>query len=462
MMQSDINLQWIKDKIVLGTLFPRHQRFSRNDSSNSNTSINSAPVSANSTPISTPIHRGTNNGSFRPSSAMNTRNGHYSNQNRAQARTPQLLSYSNRQNSFPGTKLKQFTNLNNDSQQTIHAVNNRLSAKSNSTITINGNIGANSRPSGSLRRRRFKQQYQARLDRRLSRQTSSGTSLSTSQEYSTSGSSIPANPIIDRLIDYIQNNYIKQMEQIPFDIDRKIRLTSFGNYQLDSSIFARKVRVELKMGKNNLYSSISNLLTVCLLFIILFFLDFSMQTNFSIQSIFDDNGNFFGNKMKNEASFRMDSGRIYGASNFERIGDSKLIKAQEELAQIILATNILFTDQLIDILFSAKFLKFLMRDKHLRIFIEKFIIYIELAIDQTMSAKVKVLRLVSIDGVECKTRGIPFPLNKTIDSFALKTIHTMAANSEQYMDQIQLILNQFCDNLVEHSLKSLNILDLFW
>lgn len=153
---------------------------------------------------------------------------------------------------------------------------------------------------------------------------------------------------------------------------------------------------------------------------------------------------------------------MHGASNFERIGDSKLIKSSEELTQIILASNIMFTDLLIEILFSAKFVRFLMRDKHLKIFIEKCILYVELAIDHTMLAKVKLLRLVSIDGIEARTSGIPFPLNKSFDSFALKTIHSMAANSEQYTNQIVLVVNQFCDNLIGNALKSLSIMDLFW
>lgn len=134
----------------------------------------------------------------------------------------------------------------------------------------------------------------------------------------------------------------------------------------------------------------------------------------------------------------------------------------DELTQIVLATNILFTDLVADIRFSTRLARFTMRNKMLRIIIEKCVFYLEISIDHTMSAKLKTLRLITIDGVETRTSGIAFPLNKSIDAFALKTIHTMAANSDQYMESIVTLVNQFCDNLFENAIKSLSITDLFW
>ncbi|OTF82268.1 hypothetical protein BLA29_004219 [Euroglyphus maynei] len=368
-----MNIQWVKDKITLNNIFNRNQRFQRNDSSNSNSSTNSAPVTATSTPIATPVHHqrmGSTVGRNQSSVSTVTYNKHQHQPN---------LANSNRQNSFPAPRPKKYSQTSGDHP--------KLAVKSNSANSIITNHGTSS---GSLRRRRFKQQYQARMnERRLSRQGSSGTSLSTSQEYSSTGTSITANPVVDRLLDYIRENYTNQMEPFPFEIGKKIRLTSF-------------------------------------------------------------------------ASFRMESGQLYGTSNFERIGDSKLIKSSDEITQIILASNILFSDILVEILFSAKIARFMMRDKNLRIFIEKCIFYVELAIDHTMSAKIKILRLVSMDGVEARTRGIPFPLNKSFDAYALKSIHTMAANSEQYTNQIVSTVNQFCDNLIENAIKSLSLMDLFW
>lgn len=163
------------------------------------------------------------------------------------------------------------------------------------------------------------------------------------------------------------------------------------------------------------------------------------------------------------ASFRMETGTISGIGNFERISDSKLIKSLDELTQIVLASHIVFTDLLADIRFSARIAKIPLHNKSLRIFLEKCIVYIEISIDHTMNARVKMLRLISMDGLECKSRGITFPLNKSIDSFASKTLHNMASHSDQYMEQcIVPIINRFCDNYFESALKSISFTDLFW
>lgn len=151
-----------------------------------------------------------------------------------------------------------------------------------------------------------------------------------------------------------------------------------------------------------------------------------------------------------------------GTTNFERIGDSRLIKSMEEMTQIVLASNILFSDLLAEIDFSTRFAKLTMHNKQLHVFVEKCILYVEISVDHTMSARLKVLRLVSVDGLDTKTRGIPFPLNKSIDRFALKTVHTMAANSERYTEAIVPQINQFCDQLFESALKSISIADLLW
>mgnify|MGYP005805080239 CR=1 FL=1 len=135
----------------------------------------------------------------------------------------------------------------------------------------------------------------------------------------------------------------------------------------------------------------------------------------------------------------------------------------EELTQIVLASHIVFTDLPADIRFSARIAKIPMHNKQLRIFLEKCIVYVEICVDATMSAKVKTLRLISMDGLECKTRGIPFPLNKSLDSFANKTIHNLAARSDEYVEQCVVpLINRFCDNYFENALKSMSITDLFW
>ena len=162
------------------------------------------------------------------------------------------------------------------------------------------------------------------------------------------------------------------------------------------------------------------------------------------------------------ASFRLETGSLSGVVNFERLGDCRLIKPLDERTQIVLSTNILFSDLVADIRFSTKLAKFTMHNKQLRIFAEKCIFYVEMSIDHTMSARLKTLRLITMDGVETRTRGIAFPLNKSIDSFALKTVHSMAANSDQYTDHIVTVVNQFCDNLFENAFKSLSITELFW
>lgn len=206
-----MNIQWVKDKITLGNIFNRHQRFQRNDSSNSNSSTNSAPVTATNTPIATPVHHQRMGSTINrnQSSVTNHKSQHQPN-----------LAYSNRQNSFPAPRPKKYSQTSGGHP--------KLAVKSNSASSITTNHGTSS---GSLRRRRFKQQYQSRMnERRLSTQGSSGTSISTSQEYSSTGTSITANPVVDRLLDYIRENYTKQMEPFPFEIGKKIRLTSFGKF----------------------------------------------------------------------------------------------------------------------------------------------------------------------------------------------------------------------------------------
>lgn len=220
---NDINFQWVKDKITLGNLFNRSQQFSRNDSSNSNSSSNSVPVTACITPISTPVHSGAKATGSTLSTGKTNKQQQQQQQQQSQGskRPASSIIYANRQNSFP--VFRQPTAQTSP----IGKIPLKLTAKSSSASSINGNTNTgNHHASGSLRRRRFKQQYQAR--RELSRQTSSGTSLSNSQEYSTSGAGFTANPIIDKLLDYVSDNYAKNMEPFSFQIGEKIRLTSFG------------------------------------------------------------------------------------------------------------------------------------------------------------------------------------------------------------------------------------------
>lgn len=151
-----------------------------------------------------------------------------------------------------------------------------------------------------------------------------------------------------------------------------------------------------------------------------------------------------------------------GTSNFERVGDSKLVKSLDELTSIILACHIVFSDLYACIHFSTKLAKIVMKNKELNIFLEKAIVYVEISVDHTMSAKLKSLRLVSIDGLECRSRGIAFPVNKSFDSFAAKTICSIAKNCDRSLEQLVPVINQFCDQYFESALKSLSITDLFW
>lgn len=276
--------------------------------------------------------------------------------------------------------------------------------------------------SSSLRRQRFRQQHQTKLrDARLAKQASSGTSLSTSQELSTSGgTSITANPLIDKLLDFIRENYGKSIDPIRWNIEKKIRLASFG-----------------KLCVHGFGSC-----CCCPEYLILVLI---ISLSFCLA-----------------ASFRFESGLLYGTSNFERIGDAKLIKPLDELTQIILAANIQFSDLLAQILFSTRFARFTMRNKQLRVFVEKCIVYVEISIDHTMSAKLKTLRLISMDGLETKTRGVAFPINKSFEAFASKTIYNIAKHSDQYIEQLVPLINRFCDNYFENALKSMSITDLFW
>lgn len=159
----------------------------------------------------------------------------------------------------------------------------------------------------------------------------------------------------------------------------------------------------------------------------------------------------------------MESGIISGVGNFERLSDSKLTKPLDELTQIVLSSHIVFSDLLAEFRFSARIAKIPLHGKTLRIFLEKAIVYVEISIDHTMTAKVRMLRLISMDGLECKTRGIAFPLNKSLDSFAAKTLHNAASRSDQYVEQcIVPLINRACDNCFESALKSMSITDLFW
>lgn len=177
-------IQWVKDRwAVTGGVLTRHTQFTRNDSSNSNSSngSNSAPpTNAPNTPIGTPVR------------------------------------------SFDFSHFKQ-SSIGSFGSKRVggHA---KLAQK-----TSTASLGAVPN-SGSLRRQRFKQNYQSRSERRMSRQASNGNSVS-SQELSTTGTSITTNPIIDKILDYVRDSYVKSIDPFQWNIDKKVRLTSFGKYR---------------------------------------------------------------------------------------------------------------------------------------------------------------------------------------------------------------------------------------
>lgn len=83
----------------------------------------------------------------------------------------------------------------------------------------------------SLRRQRFRQNHNSRFEsrRRLSKTSSTGTASYGSTEHSLAPStSLLANPIVDRLLDYVRDNYVNTMDPFNWEINRKFRLTSFG------------------------------------------------------------------------------------------------------------------------------------------------------------------------------------------------------------------------------------------
>lgn len=192
-------MQWVREHVINGGVFARsptlagHARFARHDSSNSNTSSNTNSYADNN---NNNIGHGSVFASSAGGSCHNIRYGR-----------------SDSANSTPVP-----------AHRPLHAKLSGKQSTQSATITLsNYNI------SSSLRRQRFKQQHQAKLrERRLSRQASSGTSGSTSQEWSTGGSCITANPVVDRLLDYLRDNCAKGIDPFCWDINKKVRLTSFG------------------------------------------------------------------------------------------------------------------------------------------------------------------------------------------------------------------------------------------
>lgn len=214
-------MQWVRDHVINGGVFGRsptlgaaHARFARHDSSNSNTSSNTNSYGENNNNNNNSHHQHNGIGSvFASPGGGSCHNIRYGRSDSANS-TP-----------VPG-------------HRPLHAKLSGKQSTQSATVTLsNYNI------SSSLRRQRFKQQHQAKLrERRLSRQASSGTSVSTSQEWSTSGSCITANPVVDKLLDYLRDNCAKSIDPFCWDINKKVRLTSFGKFPaLCSSIVDRSV-----------------------------------------------------------------------------------------------------------------------------------------------------------------------------------------------------------------------------
>ena len=221
-------MQWVKERLtyagthILGingvqTSSPVRRNFSRNDSSNSNTSGSQysgteyfpygnskstsprtppppkTPPPTCKTPNSTPLKANKESG------------GNYFNFNSPVARPPRLAHL-------------------------------KLTPKSSGTgslgtpSSVNGGgyTSTNTSTNSSLRRQKFRQQHHnPRTGRRLSKTSSTGTSCG-SQEQASAGTSLIANPIVDRLLEYIRANYVNVMDPFEWDIQKKFRLTSFG------------------------------------------------------------------------------------------------------------------------------------------------------------------------------------------------------------------------------------------
>ncbi len=162
------------------------------------------------------------------------------------------------------------------------------------------------------------------------------------------------------------------------------------------------------------------------------------------------------------ASFVITDGIIHGFTNFERIGDTIIIKTHDDL-KLTLCAHILVTDLVVDLIFSAYLTKISVRNKDLRIFLEKCVIYVELTLNlkRKNSTQVSKLKIVTIDGLESKTKGLMFPLNKSFDSVIRKVLHNLTANPHEYTEQLKLVINQYCDQYFDGVFKYTNFSDIF-
>jgi len=88
---------------------------------------------------------------------------------------------------------------------------------------------------------------------------------------------------------------------------------------------------------------------------------------------------------------------------------------------------------------------------------------VELTLNLKRKTKTHVssLKIVTIDGLESKTRGLMFPLNKSFDSVIRKVLHNLTVNSQEYTEQLKLIINQYCDQYFDGVFKYTNFSEFF-
>ncbi|XP_054152679.1 uncharacterized protein LOC128951457 [Oppia nitens] len=157
--------------------------------------------------------------------------------------------------------------------------------------------------------------------------------------------------------------------------------------------------------------------------------------------------------------FIVTSGVIHGITNFERIGDSYIVKSRESDLKFRLCSHLMLTDMVADLKFSANVTPIRVKRKSLRIFCEKFVLYVELTLDlrpkgTSQTTRVTQLRVVSIADIECRTRGLIFPLNRSFDTLVTRVLQNICKNldsreltklandlAQQYLDSIFKLSN---------------------
>ena len=137
---------------------------------------------------------------------------------------------------------------------------------------------------------------------------------------------------------------------------------------------------------------------------------------------------------------------IYGGSHFERCGNFNVKSHSSD--DVTVAGLIKFENLDGQIKFDAKFGKpgtrMTLRDKTLLLGLSSICIYIEIAINyKKQTVRVTQITVMSIDGLDGKSSGLAWPLNKIADIVIERQLSQWKSNSQRNADQIKLFLNQY-------------------